>query len=68
MATCNIEIFNRVVHLSLDDSAYTDAMVEHICALERLESLSLSGTEITAGGLDRIRRALPHCRITRRDG
>ena len=61
--TVGIEYFNRAVSLSLRGPTYTDAMIEQICKLDNLQSLFLSGTGITRRGLDRIRRALPNCKI-----
>ncbi len=59
----NIRIFDRAVSLSLDGPAHTDSDVDQICELKSLQLLSLSGTQITDDGLDRIRHALPNCQI-----
>ena len=58
-----IKYFNRAASLSLRGPTYTDAILEQICKLEKLHSLSLSGTGITRRGLDHIRLALPNCQI-----
>lgn len=42
----------------LDDSA-----IEHISKLKSLEKLEIKDTRITANGVDRLRKALPQCRI-----
>ena len=58
-----LKYFDRAVSLSLSGPTYTDAVIEQICKLDDLHSLSLSGTGITRRGLDRIRLALPNCQI-----
>jgi hypothetical protein len=59
-------IYNRATSLSLFGASYDDTAVEHLVRLRRLESLTLSNTGITDAGVERLRRALPGCRIERR--
>jgi hypothetical protein len=59
-------IYNRATELRLSGAKYDDAAVEHLVTLRRLESLTLSDTRVTRAGVERLRRALPGCRIERR--
>ena len=58
-----IDYFDRAASLSLRGPEYTDAMIEQICKLDHLRSLSLRGTGISRRGMDRIRLALPNCKV-----
>ena len=58
-----VRVFHRPTKLFLEGPAYTDAAVAHLSRLTSLKSLTLQRTNISAGGLKRLRRALPQCRI-----
>ena len=57
--------FRELRSLDLRDTQITDGGVRHIVALRRLEQLDLRGTRITDDGLQKLRRVLPNCAITR---
>lgn len=44
--------------------AITDASVELISRFEKLTTLSVKGTKLTSSGVEKIRKALPKCKIT----
>ena len=44
----------------------TDAAVPRVEELRQLEGLAFSGTKISDEGVEKIRRALPRCRIDNR--
>jgi len=60
-----VRIFHRATKLSLEGPAYTDSAVEHLSQLNDLKSLTLQRTQISDQGLQRLRQALPLCRIER---
>ncbi len=49
--------------LSLAHNPLTDACVPHLESLTKLGEVTLTGTKITSSGVDRLRQALPACRI-----
>ncbi|MEX2119465.1 MAG: hypothetical protein WD847_07710 [Pirellulales bacterium] len=51
--------------LDLNHTRVTDAGLEHLAGLKNLQSLRLDGTQVTIDGCDKLRRALPNCRIQR---
>jgi hypothetical protein len=53
----------RLRVLNLQSSPITDASVETISKLRRLENLTILQTNITPAGTARLRTALPHCLI-----
>ena len=58
-----VRIFHRATKLSLEGSAYTDSAIAHLSQLKDLKSLTLQRTQISDQGLQRLRQALPLCRI-----
>jgi hypothetical protein len=61
----DLEIYRHATDLSLQGGGYDDRCIEHLVQLRRLESLALSGTELSQQGIARLQRALPDCRIQR---
>jgi hypothetical protein len=55
--------FPKLEHLSVATSGLTDDAVAHLARLVGLKDLDLSGTKMTAAGIDRLRKSLPNCRI-----
>jgi len=53
----------HIVHLHLFGRSITDAGLEHLASLERLESLSIAGTDVTADGIARLRRQRPDLQV-----
>ena len=53
----------QVRSLNVDGNAISDAAVVVLARLRRLRNLTISGTTITDGGIERLKRALPECRI-----
>ncbi len=49
--------------LSLANTDVTDAGLRHLEGLAKLQLLSLGGTNISAAGANRVRQALPNCRV-----
>ena len=49
----------NIVRLTLRRCSITDAGLEHVASLERLESLSIAGTDVTADGIARLRSQRP---------
>ena len=49
--------------LDLGDTAISDAILDQLQKHARLKVLAVSGTNVTAEGLDRFRRARPDCRL-----
>jgi hypothetical protein len=49
--------------LSLYRSLVSDAAVDTLSQLTSLRTLGLTSTQVTQTGIDRLRAALPHCRI-----
>jgi len=57
--------FRQLHSLDLRDTQVTDGGVPYLAALKRLERLDIRGTQITDDGLQKLRRALPNCEISR---
>jgi hypothetical protein len=57
--------FRKLRALDLRDTRETDEGVRHIKVLKGLQQLDIRGTQITDNGLQELRRALPHCDISR---
>jgi hypothetical protein len=53
----------RTTSLVLNGPAYDDRAVEHLVMLRRLESLTLSGTNLSPAAIADLRAALPECEI-----
>ena len=51
--------------LRLDQTQITDAGLEQLKGLTRLECLSLTDTKVTAAGVEKLKQALPTCTIYR---
>jgi Leucine-rich repeat (LRR) protein len=49
--------------LSLNNTGLTDAAVADLKSLTNLEEMDLTGTKITAEGIETIRKALPNCKV-----
>jgi hypothetical protein len=58
----DVATFKELESLNLTGTRVTDAGLPHLAGLKRLKSLSLPSTT-TKGGRDRLRRALPGCKI-----
>ena len=58
-----VRYLHRATRLSLNGPIYTDAAVEHLHQLTDLRELTLTGTQISAPALARLRKSLPACRI-----
>jgi len=57
--------FRKLRALDLRDTQITDGAVPYLAALNRLEQLDVRGTQMTDDGLQKLRRALPNCEMTR---
>ncbi len=55
--------FPALVHLGLLDTCVSDAGAETLATMKGLQRLSLQNTRITQTGLDKLRAALPNCKI-----
>ncbi len=53
----------RLKHLALDRTRITDAGVPVLAGIESLEFLDLHGTWVSVDGVQKLRDALPNCRI-----
>ncbi len=51
--------------LPLRNTGLTDIAVDDLKSLKALEEIDLSGTKITAEGIETIRKALPNCKVVR---
>jgi hypothetical protein len=51
--------------LWLNDTQVTDAGLECLKGLTELEWLNLKNTQVTNDGVNKLQRALPHCKIER---
>jgi hypothetical protein len=51
--------------LRLDGAQVTDSGMKHLEGLTRLEDLALNATFVTDDGAERLRQALPHCKVSR---
>ena len=49
--------------LSLVDTQITDAGLKHLEALTRLGHLYLHGSQVTDEGVEKLKQALPECKI-----
>jgi hypothetical protein len=62
-AIANLKGLSELKWLDLDDTNITDAGLEHVYSLQGLWSLSLRRTGVTSKGIDKLRRAIPNCRV-----
>ena len=60
-----LPIYARATKLSLQGPKFDDRVIKHLVKLTRLESLTLSNTQLSEEGIARLRQALPRCRIER---
>ncbi len=55
--------YDRVTSLSLDGSKFDDRVVDELCKLRHLRSVSLYKTNLTDEGVERLRSRLPGCKV-----
>lgn len=60
--------YTGVSKLSLQNTDLTDAAVDWLRILTDLEDLDLTGTKITAEGIEAIKAALPECNVVWEEG
>ena len=58
-----VAYLKSVEELDLGDTGVTDATLDQLQQNKRLKVLAVSGTKVTAEGLDRFRKARPDCRL-----
>ena len=49
--------------LCLDETQVTDAGIDHLLHLSKLERVSCHSTDVTAEGARKLRQAIPGCRV-----
>jgi Flp pilus assembly protein TadD len=59
----NLAGFTDLTYLNLLCTPVTDATVDVLMKLPRLEMVVVSGTKMTEAGIDKVRAALPSCRV-----
>ncbi|HEX5442302.1 MAG TPA: leucine-rich repeat domain-containing protein [Pirellulales bacterium] len=59
LAALNLE------ELSLRDTGVSDVAVPAIATMKHLQKLDLRRSEVTEAGAERLRRALPNCKVMR---
>jgi hypothetical protein len=59
------DFFNSARWVDLTRSEVTDAGLEHLKGLSRLQQLWLVSTKVTDAGVKKLQQALPKCRIVR---
>ncbi len=59
----NLAELKRLKRLSLVGASLSDAGIRHLEGLTNLTALDLRKTKASAAGIDRLRQALPTCRI-----
>ena len=52
-----------VSNLDLEETHVTDAALVHLHGLHKMKTLKLRGTKVTAEGVERLRKALPDCKV-----
>jgi hypothetical protein len=52
-----------VIHVSLNGTQISDAGLKELAALQQLQTLWLSGTQVTTNGVAELQKALPKCKI-----
>ena len=60
----NLQAVKSLGRLYLKDTQITDAGLGHFAKIERLHVLDLTGTQVTAEGIAKLKEALPRCNIT----
>ena len=65
-AVAHLAKLTQLEVLSLGQTSITDAAVEPLCKLKQLKTLGLMGTKITPAGAERLRQALPSCKVSYR--
>lgn len=53
----------RLRSLNLDGTQVTDDVVNHLSRFKNLKDVRLSRTDVTSEGAERLRRALPECKV-----
>ncbi len=59
----SVTVGKPVVEVSLECTEVTDAELEHLKGLTSLQSLHLSGTQVTDEGVKKLQQALSKCKI-----
>jgi len=55
--------FPRLARLDLASTTITDVGLKHLAACKQLTLLNLTGTRVTAAGINELRKSLPRLRI-----
>lgn len=58
-----LSVLRELRVLGLARTNVTDASIDSLCSMSALKSVDLRGTRVTRNGFDRLRKALPDCRI-----
>jgi hypothetical protein len=53
----------QLEYLGLAGTKITDAGLEHLAVLKQLKNLDVADTRVSAEGINKLRRALPNCKI-----
>ncbi len=59
---------SKLNYLSINCEDISDASIEHFAKMNSLRELELYNTKVTPQGIDRLRKALPKCRINGKGG
>ena len=59
----NLAGFSELAYLNLLSTPVTDAAADVLVKLHRLEMVVVSGTKMTEAGVEKLRKALPSCRV-----
>lgn len=61
----HLQCLSQLDTLFLNDTQITDAGLDHLAGMDKLQTLNLSNTKVTAQGVNKLRQALPNCKIER---